>query len=160
MKGPSARMERELASRVSSKAPLVPFYSTVSDDMISTAGSLDAAYWRMNMQSPVLFNSATQRLLQGSSSSRRTILLEIGPHSALAGPIGQILKSTDNNATYIPTLIRQTHERSALLATAGKLFMHGAAFRLEAVCPQGRVLPLVPRYPWCRDATYWCKSRS
>lgn len=155
MKEPSVLLERKLSAIIDSKAPSVPFYSTVLQDVLSTAGSLGANYWRSNMQSPVLFSSTLTRLLQDRAASSNTILLEIGPHSALAGPIRQTLKSAQAT-TYIPTLMRDANERDALLVAAGRLFSHGAQVRLEALSPKGRVQSLVPRYPWYRDAKYWC----
>lgn len=156
MSEPSILLEKRLSAIVDSEAPLVPFYSTVFEDQVHKAGSLDATYWRSNMRSPVLFSSTLTKLLHERPASSNIVLLEVGPHSALAGPIRQILKSTETtSARYTSTLARNMNERDALLATAGKLFTYGVPIRLEALSPTGQVTPLVPQYPWYRDAKYW-----
>lgn len=156
MSEPSILLENRLSAIIDSKAPSVPFYSTVFEDQVSEAGSLDAAYWRSNMQMPVLFNSTLTKLLHERPASSNTILLEVGPHSALGGPIRQILKLADaKSASYTSTLARNMNERNALLATAGQLFTHGVPIHFEALSPAGYVAPLLPQYPWYRDAKYW-----
>ncbi|CAH0052157.1 unnamed protein product [Clonostachys solani] len=151
--------EKDLAPHIQSKWPLVKFLSTVTNEVIEVDGALGAAYWRSNLESPVLFNTGLKTLLQQTGGN--TVLIEIGPHSALSGPIRQILNETYNKSPplYVPTLIRSENESKALLTTAGQLFCQGQRLRFDAINPIGHVLPTLPTYPWNHGTSYWYESR-
>ncbi|KAI2915447.1 hypothetical protein CBS147371_5732 [Aspergillus niger] len=51
-------LEALLRDRIDSKAPVVPFFSSVRATRINGAGGLNASYWRENLESPVLFYGA------------------------------------------------------------------------------------------------------
>ncbi len=87
------------------------------------------------------------------------VLLEIGPHSTLAGPLRQILDSSLAEASYIPTLIRAKPATESLLHTAGQLLLKGATLDLSAIIPRGRVRTDLPSYSWNHDTQYWHESR-
>ncbi|KAK2596464.1 hypothetical protein N8I77_013354 [Diaporthe amygdali] len=160
MKEPGVLYDRLLAPHISSKTASVPFYSTVTNQVFHNEGCLSPSYWRSNMERPVLFNTTMHKLLQERKSSGHCILLEIGPHSALAGPIRQILKAAQTSATtYVSTLTRESDEIRAMLSAAGQLFVNGADIRFDVMNPSGRVRTDLPRYPWHRDARYWHESR-
>ncbi|KAJ2980610.1 hypothetical protein NUW58_g6899 [Xylaria curta] len=149
--------ERQLAPYISSKPASVPFFSTVTAYM-AMGDSLDAAYWRSNLESPVLFSSGVKELLefQGPNS----ILVEVGPHSALSGPLRQILSHLKAQQTsYVPTLMRSQNDSTSLLNTAGQLFCKGLGIRFDSINPAGRVLPILPSYPWNHETRYWYESR-
>jgi acyl transferase domain-containing protein len=144
-------------SPIRAKEPEVPFFSSVTGSKLSDT-RLDGAYWVSNLVSPVLFLSAVSELVKESSPSKT--LLEIGPHSALAGPVRQICKAV--NATkveHVGTLIRNQDANSALLTCAGNLFLRGHAIDFNAVTPKGRTLTDLPNYPWQREGHYWSESR-
>ena len=72
------------------KAPCIPFFSTMTNEVIDKEGLLGAAYWRAHLESPVLFHTGMSKLLKTQTSpTKNLILLEIGPHSALAAPLRQ-----------------------------------------------------------------------
>ncbi|KAK4498761.1 hypothetical protein PRZ48_009271 [Zasmidium cellare] len=87
-------------------------------------------------ESPVLFTGAVSNLL-GYFLDQEVILLEIGPHSALAGPLKQIMAATPNKATYIPTLIRSQDAVESLLSSVGKLFSLHVPLDVAALFPSG-----------------------
>ena len=161
MKEVSSTYEDIISPHVSSAQPSIPLYSSVFNSVIDKAGLLDAAYWRSNMESPVLFNTAVAKLLQERpSSGSSTILVEIGPHSTLAGPIRQILKASEvNGSSYVPTLKRNEDDRASLLHTVGQLFVQGAKVDFGRLIPHGTTLPNLPAYAWNRDGTFWSESR-
>ena len=155
-------MYEEIISRhVSSAQTSVPLYSSVSNKVIIThAGLLDAPYWRSNMESPVLFNTAVAKLLHERQSSANTILVEIGPHSTLAGPLRQIMKAVNaDGVSYVPTLKRNEDDRASLLRTVGQLFLQGVKVDFERLIPHGTTLPNLPAYAWHRDGKFWAESR-
>ncbi|KAH8166023.1 hypothetical protein CIB48_g2204 [Xylaria polymorpha] len=149
--------ERQLAPFVSSKPASVPFFSTVTGNM-AMGDSLDAAYWRSNLESPVLFNTGVKELLEFQGP--HSILVEVGPHSTLSGPLRQILSHLKVQQTlYVPTLVRSKNESISLLNTAGQLFCRGLGIRFDSINPAGRVLPNLPSYPWNHNTRYWYESR-
>lgn len=135
------------------KQPAVPFYSTVT-------GKLNAEfprkYWSTNMVSPVLFSTAVETLLADFPS---VSFIELGPHSAMSGPIRQILQKSNRTADYIPTLVRRMDGHASILRTAGQLWAKGHKIDISTVNLPGKLLTDLPSYPWHYDAEYWVESR-
>ncbi|KAK4207791.1 hypothetical protein QBC37DRAFT_454492, partial [Rhypophila decipiens] len=141
--------------------PFIPFFSTVAGTNIDTCTKLDARYWRTNLESPVRFNTSLKELI-AHQRSNKTLLVEIGPHSALSGPIRQIVQDLGaaDHVSYLATLSRGNDDTKALLTTVGHLFCQGHYIQLDALNPRGgRVLTDLPTYPWNRDARYWHETR-
>ncbi|TVY18290.1 Reducing polyketide synthase DEP5 [Lachnellula arida] len=120
-------------------------------------------YWSQNLRSRVLFNSAITALGNNPEFDDIRCMVEIGPHSALAGPLKQIWKANNfTRFTYIPTLLRRSDSSHALLETAGNLWVQNYSIDLEAVnavepfpqvrTPQKGFSPLIlvdlPPYQW------------
>ena len=81
-----------------------------------------AAYWRSNLESPVLFQGAMHRLLESAPFR----LIEVGPHPALGQPVHEIQRNLSiTPASYLPTLTRGKSGEISLLALAGNLYLHG-----------------------------------
>ncbi|KAI1814008.1 hypothetical protein GGS20DRAFT_550526 [Poronia punctata] len=157
MKKIGQEYERQLKPYISAKAPSVPFFSTVDNEIV-LGNSLGAAYWRSNLESPVLFNTGVAGLL--TSYGLKGIIVEVGPHSALSGPLRQIQAHLQTKqVTYVPTLVRYGDDNKAILNTAGQLFCKGVKVRFDKITPIGHVLPSLPRYPWNHDKKYWYESR-
>ncbi|KAK3503197.1 hypothetical protein B0T13DRAFT_486143 [Neurospora crassa] len=68
----------------------VEFYSSLHARRLSSLSELGPSYWVNNLTQPVRFSTALQHLISGF---RPDILLEVGPHAALKGPIMQTIKS-------------------------------------------------------------------
>ncbi|KAL3434320.1 hypothetical protein BDV09DRAFT_204784 [Aspergillus tetrazonus] len=150
------------------KAPVsVRFYSSVTGSETSTA--LGASYWVDNLVSQVRFGPALEELTEKyfASSSDSLVLLEMGPHSALQGPIRQIMNSLERPAgrwTYISSLVRNKDAHVAALEMIGGLFEHGVQVDLttDLLALPREALPVVtdlPPYPWDHSNTYWQESR-
>ncbi|KAK8070927.1 putative polyketide synthase [Apiospora hydei] len=111
-----------------------------------------ASYFRRNLEQPVQFSSALAGLLAGDDKYH---LVEIGPHSALKGPVQQIrtsIKCDQTSAPYSPTIIRKEDASLCLKKLAGELFRHGHRLDWQAVnnnIPQTReMLQDLPPYPF------------
>lgn len=112
----------------------VAFYSTVLGKSIPTE-QLGPAYWVQNLCSPVEFVSAlddimhddADKALLKSEDKLPHVLLEVGPHSALAGPVKQIKAARGllQGMEYYPVLSRGHHAGATLAAAMGSLWMHG-----------------------------------
>jgi malonyl CoA-acyl carrier protein transacylase len=146
-----------LGNQIQTKDLQVPFYSSVTGNIITSSQDLSASYWIQNLVSPVLFYQAIQTVVKTMHPA--TIFLEVGPHSALGGPIRQILKSEGKNADYIPTLVRDTDGLEALLTTAGNLWLSNIEVNFSSINPTGNLLTNLPTYPWYYDGEYWVESR-
>ncbi|KAF2195930.1 hypothetical protein K469DRAFT_545317 [Zopfia rhizophila CBS 207.26] len=142
---------------VSERAPQAAFYSSVSGTKLDEGQTLGGVYWTKNLVSPVLFSPAVQELLKTNGSS---LFLEIGPHSALAGPIRQILHAQGNSsARYLPTFVRGQDAHASLLQAVGGLFQRGVDVNLSSTVPSANTLVDLPIYPWQREGHFWSESR-
>lgn len=152
------RYEALLCKCILAQSPQVPFFSSVTGNVAKKdAGVLGASYWTQNLVSPVLFFSAVNAISRNISS--RKIFLEIGPHSALAGPIRQILRANEVAVEYIPTLIRGGNGQADLLKTAGELWLSNINLDFAAINEHGRFLSDLPSYPWHYENSHWTESR-
>ncbi|CCT74960.1 probable polyketide synthase [Fusarium fujikuroi IMI 58289] len=109
-------------------------------------------YWRMNLEQPVQFSSAISSMISGEGNLH---LIEIGPHSALEGPIKQIrkhLQLTEASLPYSSALVRKQDADQCVKTLAGKLFSHGHSVNWDAVntLPSMglRILHELAPYPW------------
>lgn len=150
--------ENKVKSLVQSLDPAVPMYSSVSGERIRGDKVLEAAYWRQNMESPVLFNTALRAALHDHQEP--VVLVELGPHPALAGPIGQILRDLNRTSdTHIGTLQRGKACTESLLHTAGKLFQRNVPLDQSALFKAGNFIRDLPRYGWQQNTTLWFEPR-
>lgn len=153
-----ALYEEHLSPFVKSIDPTTTFYSSVTGKKLSGAGCLDAHYWRKNMENPVLFNTALRSAL--SNQDGPTMLIEIGPHPALKGPVGQILRDLERtDDIHVGTLHRDRSCEESLYQFAGKLFQQNIELQYSSVCTPGRHVSSLPRYSWKRDTAHWAENR-
>ena len=159
MKEAGMQFGRMIGHYVSSQAPAVPFFSSQKNERIQRKHALDAAYWQSSYENPVLFHTAVENMLATRPLNSAPLLLEIGPHSALAGPIRQILKANRSDASYIPTLMRYENDTRSMLNAAGQIFLKGLKLDFRTLNPGGRALTNLPHYPWHHETRYWYESR-
>ncbi|KAK3178717.1 Type I Iterative PKS [Lepraria neglecta] len=113
--------------------PRIPWASSVKPDKVIADGDLAAHYWRANLESPVRFTQAVTKMMSLENGTAIDVLIEIGPHAALKGPLEQILKGIGKPAQYVPSLQRNEDGRNSLLQLAGTLFATNAEIDLAAV---------------------------
>lgn len=137
----------------------VPFFSSVTGKAISDPKQLGPSYWRRNLESPVLFYSAVRACL--GQLSQDNVFLEIGPHSALAGPLRQIFKAVEVSKPplYVPSLVRGKQSTGSLLTTVGQMHLLAVPINFEKATPGKIVLTNLPVYPWRHETKYWNESR-
>lgn len=151
--------EKLLTGVVCDKRPSIPFFSSVTAKQIKRVGKLGPAYWRENLESPVLFSPAVQLMLH--AATKDTVYLEIGPHSALAGPLRDVFKSVTiaTAATYVATLVRNESGVKSMLSSLGRLFQEAVPVDVAATTSGRTVLTDLPNYAWRHENTYWYESR-
>ncbi|KAI8945912.1 ketoacyl-synt-domain-containing protein [Xylaria longipes] len=146
----------------------VRFHSSLLGRRID-GSELEASYWVQNLTCPVRFNEAVQSMLEpiGEHRTGVNMLLELGPHSALQGPLKQILKAVGGDAAKVPyasILARKKDAVETALDVAAILFTKGAVLDFEEInFPKPGKSPMLlsdlPRYPWNYSAKYWHESR-
>ncbi|GAW27057.1 putative polyketide [Rosellinia necatrix] len=152
--------------------------SSVTGEIVDCSSeSLLPGYWSANLRNRVLFNTAVQHLGTNSEFESITHMIEIGPHSALAGPFKQIRlsnKNIGNRITYVSSLKRLENDADGLLRVAGSLFVAGHAVDLEAVNMANdggikndagkqktkQLLVDLPPYQWNYEKRYWAEPRA
>ena len=150
----------------------VQFVSSLTGVQIDTL-VLSSSYWVRNLVSPVRFLSAIQKTCAPICSAINgehfiDVFIEIGPHSALQGPVKEILDvntTSERKFEYLPSLIRNMNAVDSALQLASKLFTMGASIDCSTVNFPGdhfkrpQVLSDLPTYPWNHDKRYWHESR-
>jgi acyl transferase domain-containing protein/NADPH:quinone reductase-like Zn-dependent oxidoreductase/SAM-dependent methyltransferase len=147
----------------------------------------EPSYWVRNLVSAVRFSQALGRLVAPAAATVKKLgggrkaaatgghnyqvydLLELGPHSALAGPIKQILKtagSATKEVRYASCLSRNASALETTMTAAGNLWCAGYPVDLAVVnhFEAGKVrrrTPLtdLPEYPFDHSQSYWHESR-
>ena len=149
--------------------PAVRWVSSVTGGDIGSE-VVGPKYWVDNLVSPVLFSQAVEKTCLDQTMShplRIDTIVEIGPHSTLAGPIKQILKSLGpeaREAVYANALTRDQDANTTLLNMLGTLFVRGQPIDMIAMSTllgeaQGKLLTDLPNYAWDHDTKYWHESR-
>lgn len=153
--------------------------STVTGEAMSQSEAQQSQYWVDNLVSQVKFSTAFgqicsakeqrsgKKLGAGRPISQVTDLLEVGPHSALQGPIKDILSTGSNdNVSYCSVLRCSIPAPETLLDAIGQLYCLGYPVDVGEVNQPGAkskgkqiALPSLPEYPFNHSRDYWHESR-
>ncbi|KAI0889325.1 fatty acid synthase S-acetyltransferase [Annulohypoxylon maeteangense] len=147
-----------IGQQVTGNEPTIPFFSSVIGKLLNGKRNLGSKYWRDNLESPVRFREAVTSLLK-HEVGQNAVFLEVGPHSALAGPLRQIFTEVSSPAPYVATMARNQNCITSLLTAVGKLHSVNVPIDLKSVFPSGSCLPDLPRYPWNHEDSYWYEPR-
>lgn len=144
------------------------FSSPVTGGLLESAQELGPAHWVRNMVQPVLFEDCLRQMIVGGETTQQNVdmLVEIGPHGALGGPVRQILGLPELNnldVQYASCLSRGQDAVKTMQDLAGLLKMRGYDVDMGAVnFPRGshglRVVHDLPTYPWNHSVSYWHES--
>ncbi|KAF7524694.1 hypothetical protein G7054_g11326 [Neopestalotiopsis clavispora] len=167
----AAKAQRQVTVPLATSARMV---SSVTNTVLPAGTILSESYWSANLRSPVLFDQAVQQILKAEQFSDVDLLIEIGPHSAMGGPIKQIkaeLKA--EKIEYLPTLLRGSDCATRLLEVAGELFLRSYPLHMERVASsyateinaagktvKGSTIVDLPPYQWNYTRPFWAESRS
>jgi NADPH:quinone reductase-like Zn-dependent oxidoreductase/SAM-dependent methyltransferase len=149
-------LEEELKNyEMCREKPKTAFFSSVTC-MLMDASPLPSSYWVRNLVSPVRFSSAVSNLIVDKGIG---IFLEIGSHSALAGPLRQICAANNHPYNHIPAMVRGQNCVINFLSAVGRLYQEGVEIDFSALFPNGKALSGLPLYPWDHSTSYWNESR-
>ncbi|KAF4462939.1 type I polyketide synthase [Fusarium albosuccineum] len=162
--------------QINSTLNSVAFASPVTGSWISESKDLGPTHWVKNMLQPVLFAQSFHCMCidesttdAGSQEATRNIdiVVEIGPHGALAGPIGQCLSASESlkneGIGYYSSLTRGVDATQTMQGLAAALLNKGYRVDLRAInFPKGAhnlsVLRL-PSYAWNHSTSLWLEPR-
>lgn len=151
----------------------VIFSSPVTGRRITRAKQLvDPEHWVGSLLQPVEFVNAFTDMVLGDMSepaSHRNsidVVLEVGPHTALGGPIKEILSLPEFEGLslpYIGCLVRNENAHDCMLNMALNLLRRGQRISISQL-GRGfshtlRVLTDLPSYPWNHNVRHWAESR-
>ncbi|OCL05917.1 reducing type I polyketide synthase [Glonium stellatum] len=149
------------------------YTSPVTGGRIHDAAEITPEHWVRNMLQPVLFVDSLRAMCIGESlgnspdKKQIDVLVEVGPHSALAGPIRQSLMLPELKGmeiSYGSCLVRGKNAVETMQTLACSLVRKGYPVKLAAVnfpheMRRPRVLHDLPPYPWTHQVRHWKESR-
>lgn len=143
-------------------------FSSVTGEEISDEALRSPQYWVDNMVYPVKFNHAMNAILSAPELLNKTIVMvEVGPHGALQGPIKQILQAQQAKRQEINALSLLTRKQDAIhtaLTAAGVLYQKGFSVDVTKVNlldpAEGLPTHLVdlPPFAWNHNSRYWYET--
>lgn len=145
------------------------FASPVTGKLVTSAKIFAPEHWTLNMTNPVLFGQAFDDMCFGSSEFASKgpnvdVILEIGAHSTLAGPVRQILKARNVELPYASCLKRPVDAVETMQDLACQLLGSGYPVALESVnFPHGSqhasFVTDLPTYSWNHATRFWVEPR-
>ena len=159
------------------QARVTPLRQATKCDMYSSvhgrrihASECTPGYWKQNMTSTIKFQAAFTECI--NTRPKTAVIVEIGPHPALKGPVHESLRAlSKSNTAYVPTCIRGQQDYETLLSGAGELIGIGLPLRLSNINAHATVTGLqcryrpgnflvdAPRYQWNHSQGFWAESR-
>lgn len=127
--------------------------------------ALGSYYWVRNLVSPVLFSDAVKELVspdEDNGNATVDLLIEIGPHGALGGPVEQILSHHGiENINYESMLTRGKDALQTSLKLASKLFLTGYPLNIAQVNGDlnTHYLTNLPPYQWNHSKVFRHETR-
>ncbi|KAL2258524.1 hypothetical protein VTK26DRAFT_8144 [Humicola hyalothermophila] len=127
-------------------------------------------HWVRSLTGPVRFVESFRSMCFDSPGSKPSVdmVIEVGPHAALSGPIQDILGMPDFTGTsieYRSCLVRKHNAVETMHALVGSLIQKGYPVNLGAVnFPYSKhglqVLHDLPSYPWNHQTRHWNEPRA
>ncbi|ROV92576.1 hypothetical protein VMCG_08954 [Cytospora schulzeri] len=168
----STYMNRVMDHYLSTIADIEPLPSYEDQGtMVSSVTGFDISpealgpyYWVRNLVSPVLFADAVKELVSPDDGDGNTVdlLIEVGPHSALGGPVEQILSHNGiEKVGYESILTRGKDALKTSLQLASNLFLAGVTLDIAQVNGDlhPRQLTDLPPYQWNHSKAFRHETR-
>jgi acyl transferase domain-containing protein/NADPH:quinone reductase-like Zn-dependent oxidoreductase len=144
------------------------FVSPVTGDTISSPATLVPEHWARNMTHPVLFKQAFENMCFHNDTLNIDMIVEIGAHSTLAGPIRQILKARNLELPYVSCLKRSVDAVETMQDVACAVIGRGYPVDIRAVNSpyhtqdqpvENTFVTDLPTYPWNHSKRFWVEPR-
>ncbi|KAK7977184.1 hypothetical protein PG988_004674 [Apiospora saccharicola] len=165
--------EFESEGPLEDQAPEVAFSSPVTGGRIASVTQLASPeHWVGSLLQPVRFVEAVTDMVRsgmdesGHGSQNIDALLEVGPHTALAAPLREVLSLAEFEGLDLPyygCLVRNENAAETMRATAMNLLRQGLSVDMHRInFPRDddlEVLTDLPSYPWNHSQRHWQESR-
>ncbi|KAI1372099.1 polyketide synthase [Hypoxylon crocopeplum] len=140
------------------------YASPVTGDIITSPNAIAPDHWVRNLTNPVLFSQSFEKMCFGENDTLEVdMIVEVGPHGTLSGPIRQILKAKGKELPYASCLQRGIDAVETMQTLACDLIGRGYPVSLPAInSPFGEQHTFVadlPSYAWNHTQRYWVESR-
>ncbi|KAF4991292.1 hypothetical protein FDECE_14091, partial [Fusarium decemcellulare] len=147
------------------------FYSSITGKPEPSHVVRSPWYWATNMVSPVQFSRAMGQLLSDKGATAKLSFIELGPHSALKGPLRDIAQSHQVASelgrlpNYFTALRRNENSCQDMLHLASSLLSRGfdvdtaAVFKSTAGSSDYSLVKDLPSYSFNTSRRYWHESR-
>ncbi|MGW0811319.1 type I polyketide synthase, partial [Nonomuraea sp. NPDC002799] len=146
-------LRTELAG-ITPRAARIPFYSTVTRDVIDTP-ALDEHYWFANLRTGVRFHETITAMLDDG----HTLFIEVSPHPVLTTPIQESIEASGHSAATHGTLRRGHASATQLLNAFAQAHTCGAELDWDTLYA-GRELADLPTYPFQRRRHWFGESEA
>ncbi|SMR45653.1 unnamed protein product [Zymoseptoria tritici ST99CH_1E4] len=150
----------------------VAFCSSVTGTYLTDLRELATPeYWNTNMLSQVQFDRALSKMcIVNGRRLNIDMIVEVGPHSALKGPIMDILKEANvpgdlGDIGYGSCLVRKRDAVLSIHGLVGELVRRGhGTINLDLVnfptsLRQPGFLLDLPSYPWSHEVSFWIEEQ-
>ena len=154
-------------AHVPSSSQCTWFSSVYSGSPVDLTVGLGGVYWAENMTKPVLFSQALTAAL--SAGAVLDVVLEVGPHPALKGPVSQTIQEVlQRSVSYGTTLSRGNEAIEVFSTCLGFLWSHldeksvdlgHCEVAMSREKRQFNVLKGLPSYQWNHETKHWYESR-
>ena len=154
-------------AQVPSSSQCTWFSSVYNGSPVDLTVGLSDVYWADNMTKPVLFSQALTAAL--SAGAAFDVVLEVGPHPALKGPVSQTIQELPQKSVpYGATLSRENEAIEVFSTCVGFLWSHlggksvdlgHCEVTMSGEKSQFNVLTGLPSYQWSHETKHWYESR-
>ncbi|KAI0896065.1 hypothetical protein F4806DRAFT_502417 [Annulohypoxylon nitens] len=151
-----------------SRSTGVRMFSSVTGQEISDEALRSPQYWVDNMVCSVKFDHAVKAVLGCPDFAEKSIVMvEVGPHGALQGPIKQILQAQEGKKQDVHALSLLTRKQDAIhttLTAVGALYQRGfsvdvtKANHLDPTEELPTHLVDMPPFAWNHNSKYWYET--
>ncbi|NEC07932.1 SDR family NAD(P)-dependent oxidoreductase, partial [Streptomyces sp. SID7909] len=143
----------QLLAPVSPRVPEIPFYSTVTNEVVDSA-ALDAGYWYRNLRQTVEFEKTTWKLLADGF----TTFIESSAHPVLTIGLQETFEAAGAVAALaVPSLRRDEGGLERFLLSLGQAWTHGVPVDWTPQLPEVTHPVDLPTYPFQRQH-YWLSA--
>ncbi|KAK2767436.1 Type I Iterative PKS [Arachnomyces sp. PD_36] len=147
--------------------PVAKWYSSVQPGQEMSSALLTDEYWNDNMLQAVQFSGALAVAVERTPSFN--MMIEVGPHPALKGPVLQTLSSIPSinpETPYVSCLKRGISATETFATAIGSLWTYLGAdsldlkayFQLSNQRKRPEFLTDLPTYPFDRTQSYWAET--
>ncbi|MEU5170564.1 type I polyketide synthase [Streptomyces mutomycini] len=152
----SAHVERihdqllEVLADLSPRASQVPLYSTVTGELLDTAG-MDGEYWYTNLRRTVRLEETTRALLDAG----HRVFVEVSPHPVLQLGLQETFEAVGSDAVALGTLRREEEESRRFMTSLAEAHVNGVDPDWKTLFAGHTPAHLdLPTYPFQRQR-YW-----